>query len=150
MDQKRAQLIKDIFEDMIRIRRKMADQRNCAPVDCRIPPAQGIVLYILAGHGSLSIKEVAEMMWVSGSAATQLVDSLVNSGLLTRETDENDRRTVKISLTDKGKNQVKKLKKFHLENISQLLEPLSEQELESFRDLQRKIRPTLSSEATKN
>lgn len=144
MDINREQLIKEIFEDIIRIRRKMADQRVNTPADCRIPPAQGIVLFIVDGHGSLSIKEIADLMWVSGSAATQLVDSLVKGELLSREIDDNDRRTAKISLTNKGKTQIQKLKKFQLANFGRILQPLSEQELLTFRDIQQKIRPMLS------
>lgn len=139
MDKKRQQIIKEIFDGMLIMRRKLAERRQVEPAGFRIPPAQGIVLHIVGSRGSLSVKEIAEIMRVSGSAATQLVDSLFKAGLLSRSGDAGDRRVIRISLTENGKNQLAKLRKFQLEGIGRLLAPLSEPELEIFRDLQQKI-----------
>jgi DNA-binding MarR family transcriptional regulator len=136
---KRAGLIAEIFEDMLVMRRKMIERHQAGPGDPGIPPAQGRLLHIVYWRGSLSIKEIAETLRVSGSAVTQLVDPLVKAELLNRQPDANDRRTVRISLTDQGQARLKELKRYQLENWERILRPLSEPELATYRDLQRKI-----------
>jgi MarR family transcriptional regulator, organic hydroperoxide resistance regulator len=136
---KRAALIAEIFEDMLVMRRKMIERHLSGPGDPDIPPAQGRLLHIVDWRGSLSVKEIAEILRVSGSAVTQLVEPLVKAGLLNRESDANDRRTVRINLTEQGKARLKELKRFHLQHWDRILRPLSEPELRSYRDLQRKI-----------
>ncbi|MEA1959815.1 MAG: MarR family transcriptional regulator [Bacillota bacterium] len=133
MQANRADLIQEIFENMIFIQKKISS--SLSPADCSVPPAQAIVLHIVASHESLSIKGIAELLQVSSSAATQMVDTLVKSGLLLREADAKDRRTLKIRLTDLGESKFVELRKLKLNSIGQTLSPLSDQELKTFRDL---------------
>lgn len=133
MNKNREDLIKEIFENMIFIKKKIS--KSFSPADCNVPPAQAIVLHIVASHDSLSIKGIAEILQISSSAATQMVDALVKSGLLVREADTKDRRTLKISLTDQGKSKFEELKRLKLENMRQTLSPLSDQDLKTFHEL---------------
>lgn len=139
MEKKRELLIKDIFQALTFMRRKMVSQQSANWANCGLPPAQGELLYIVEGKDGLSIKEIAEMMQVSGSAVTQLVDPLVKAGLLTREPDPRDRRTLKIGLTSEGAAKLEIFKKYHFENVSRILSPLTEQELDTLRGLLEKI-----------
>lgn len=139
MEQDRKRLVHEIFEGIVFLRRKISSFQRFSPGVGNLPPAQGIVLRIVARQDNLSIKEIAEIMRVSGSAITQLVDSLVKAGFLMREVNPRDRRTLRISLTDDGRSKLEEFKKFHRENLGQVLSPLSDQDLETFRNLLWKI-----------
>jgi len=138
MDADRKKAIQEIVEDMLFVWRDMVGRRK-APSGDGISPVQGIVLTIASRHDALSIKDVAERMGISGSAATQLVDSSVREGLLSREVDSNDRRVMRISLTPSGRRRLETFRKARIEAMSELLAALGSHEIETFRDLLRKI-----------
>jgi DNA-binding MarR family transcriptional regulator len=49
------------------------------------------------------VTEIGEFLGITNAAASQLVDRLVQSNLVTRNEDPTDRRAKQISLTDEGK-----------------------------------------------
>ena len=53
--------------------------------------------------GACGMSEVSERFEITPAAASQLVDKLVQSGLIQRVEDPNDRRAKLLSLTDKGR-----------------------------------------------
>ena len=53
-------------------------------------------------HGKDTVSEIAEKRHLSRSAISRAVDNLVVKGLVTRTPDEQDRRLVKLALTDEG------------------------------------------------
>jgi DNA-binding MarR family transcriptional regulator len=89
LDQSRERLIQEIFTDATYVRRKITSHKNIPPDGFGVPPSQGIVLFIMTNNDSLSIKEIAGLMQVSRSAATQFVDALVQDGYLLRKADPN-------------------------------------------------------------
>jgi len=54
-------------------------------------------------RGACGMSEVSERFEITPAAASQLVDKLVQSGLIQRVEDPNDRRAKQLSLTDKGR-----------------------------------------------
>lgn len=54
------------------------------------------------GSGRRRVSDVADATFLSVSAASRTVDSLVDDGLLNRETDPENRRAVILTLTPKG------------------------------------------------
>ena len=61
------------------------------------------VLIQLHFRGACGMSEVSERFEITPAAASQLVDKLVQSGLIHREEDPHDRRAKYLNLTDKGK-----------------------------------------------
>ena len=61
------------------------------------------VLRFLAGHGAASMTDVAAGVNLALSSATGIVDRLVERKLVERERPEEDRRTVMVELTQKGR-----------------------------------------------
>jgi DNA-binding MarR family transcriptional regulator len=53
-------------------------------------------------HGTDSVSELANERCISRPAISQVVDALAHKGLLTRRQDADDRRYVKLVLTDNG------------------------------------------------
>jgi DNA-binding MarR family transcriptional regulator len=65
-------------------------------------PQFGILMHIHYRH-SCGISHLSEHLDVSAPAASQLVDRLVQHGLLERTEDPNDRRAKVLALTPKGR-----------------------------------------------
>jgi DNA-binding MarR family transcriptional regulator len=61
------------------------------------------ILAQLHFRGVCGLSEVSERFEITPAAASQLVDKLVQSGLVRREEDPHDRRAKCLNLTDKGK-----------------------------------------------
>jgi DNA-binding MarR family transcriptional regulator len=67
-----------------------------------VPPAGVRVLGGIARSGGTPLREVAVAQAVSKQAASQLVDTLVTRGYVVRAPDEEDRRRLSLTLTDRG------------------------------------------------
>src|ERR1043166_2623447 len=66
-------------------------------------PQLGILMQIHF-HGNCGISEIGNRFDITNAAASQLVDKLVQSGLIQREEDPHDRRAKLLNLTDKGRD----------------------------------------------
>ncbi len=55
------------------------------------------------------MSELAQEMHISKQQLTPLVYKLINNGLLIRNTDENDRRIVRIEITETGRSKVEEI-----------------------------------------
>lgn len=65
------------------------------------------VLMQLHHKGACGMSEISERFEVTPAAASQLVDKLVQGGLVQREEDPNDRRAKLLNLTDKGRELIR-------------------------------------------
>ncbi|WP_199435014.1 MarR family winged helix-turn-helix transcriptional regulator [Qaidamihabitans albus] len=82
---------------------------------------------------------LVESSMVTSGAITNRIDRLVARGLVTRETDPGNRRSVLISLTDEGRRLVDELVDDHVVNESRLLSALTAGERKSLAALLRKL-----------
>jgi DNA-binding MarR family transcriptional regulator len=139
MKDNREKLVNEIIEDMGSVRRSVFARPKHPEGFRPIPPAQGELLHIVAAHKALTVKEIAGIMRITGSAVTQLADPLVKAGFVTRKHDEQDRRVVRISLSAKGQTKVATFHKHLKQHFTEMVEPLSVKELQIYRDLNRKI-----------
>jgi DNA-binding MarR family transcriptional regulator len=100
------------------------------------------VLATLRRAGSpfrLSHGELARACMLSASAMTSRLDRLEAAGLLRRERDPEDRRGVKIVLTDDGRKLVDTVVGQHIENEMTLLAPLSRSDGKAIADALRRL-----------
>jgi DNA-binding MarR family transcriptional regulator len=63
---------------------------------------QGSVLMMLRDKGASSVSEIGDELQISNAAASQLLDRMVNQGLLMRAEDPVDRRLKQIRLSPQG------------------------------------------------
>lgn len=63
---------------------------------------QFFVLMQVQRRGQCGVSDIGDLMDVSSAAASQIVEKLVQAGLLKRIEDAHDRRVKNISLTEKG------------------------------------------------
>lgn len=71
--------------------------------DIGLTSAQAGALFVLPIDGAASVNEVAETLGLAQSAASVLVQRLEQAGLIERQTDPNDRRAVRLTLTSRGR-----------------------------------------------
>jgi DNA-binding MarR family transcriptional regulator len=62
------------------------------------------VLMQLHHRGNCAVGDISERFDITNAAASQLVDKLVQSGLIQREEDPHDRRAKLLNLTGKGRD----------------------------------------------
>ena len=70
----------------------------------------------------LTVNQLAEKMSLTASRITRIIDGLVSKEIVNRQSSTTDRRVYDLSLTEKGKNQIIKMKedyaKIHREILS--------------------------------
>jgi DNA-binding MarR family transcriptional regulator len=75
-----------------------------------LTPGQGRALSVLErAGGPLRMAELAEALRVVPRSATGVVEGLAEAGLVRRDTDPHDRRSVLVSLTDAGRGTLEEL-----------------------------------------
>ncbi len=87
----------------------------------------------------LTAGALASSSMVTSGAITNRIDRLVARGLVTRETDPENRRTVRIGLTTQGRRLVDDVLPLHVANEAHLLEPLDPAEQKALAGLLRKL-----------
>ena len=85
------------------IESELKNQTNC----CGISLAQCHTILELGEAGSASISDLAESLYLDKSTLSRTIDGMVRIGLVIREIDNNDRRYMRVTLSEQG------LKTFH-------------------------------------
>ncbi|OEF99045.1 hypothetical protein BHF71_02345 [Vulcanibacillus modesticaldus] len=90
-------------------------------------------------RGVVTVSELSKNLIISPPAASKLVDQLFKLNLVTRVRSENDRRIVKIQLTEKGIEILEKNKQIKEKIFQEVLSPLTQEEIQQFINLLKKI-----------
>lgn len=69
--------------------------------------SQTNALFHLNRKGRCAVSDLGDHLEISNAATSQMLERLVQQGLISRDEDSQDRRVKKITLTDKGKLVVK-------------------------------------------
>lgn len=99
------------------------------------------VLYTLAKSSTpLRINEIQGGVLLSQPALSRMVDRLATRGLLARETDSEDGRAVRVSLTDEGKRVQREVGRAHAKSVArELSTALSPEEMHELGRLTHKL-----------
>jgi DNA-binding MarR family transcriptional regulator len=89
---------------------------------------QGQVLRVLNQRGSLSLVEISRELDAKPSSMSGLIDRLVKAGMVIRERDNEDRRVVWITLSDKSKKLFANFPYTQAQYYRTYLEKLSDEE----------------------
>ncbi|MGM0688973.1 MAG: MarR family winged helix-turn-helix transcriptional regulator [Bacillota bacterium] len=90
-----------------------------------ITPSQINALLVLYFHDDLTMGKLSSEIYQAESAATRLVNRLVNLNLVKRRGDEKDRRVVRVALTSYGRQLARLVferRSFRFNNLAQYLE----------------------------
>ena len=85
------------------ITRRISRYYNSRFAELGITLGQSFVLYSLLERDGSSIKDIAIAVQLDSPAVTGLVDRLVKEDLVIRSEDPDDRRSIQVFLTDRGR-----------------------------------------------
>ena len=96
-----------------------------------ITPSQINALLVLYFHDDLTMGKLSQEIYLAESAATRLVNRLVNLNLVKRRGDENDRRIVRVALTSYGRQLSRLVFERRSHRFNNLAQRLGEKEREN-------------------
>jgi DNA-binding MarR family transcriptional regulator len=104
-----------------------------------LSPARVRLLLALATAGGIRMSSLAEQLGVTNRAITRLVDALQREGVLARRPDPDDRRAIRLELTEAGVALVDKIQRLQHQVSEQIFAPLSQPERDQLAGLLRRF-----------
>lgn len=111
MTNKRDTLLMELGQNLRLIGRRVWQQHG-GSANC-YSSAQDELLLAL-GNGGLTVKALAEHLYITPGAVTQQVEALEKLGVVKRASGRSDRREVMVGLTRKGRGSLRSIKKTKL------------------------------------
>ncbi len=93
--------------------------------ECGLSKSQIGTLMLLHYHGHCPVSGISDELGITAAAASQLVDRLVQMGLLERSEDPQDRRVRRVSLSEHGHELIQKGVQVRLGWTKELAETLT-------------------------
>jgi DNA-binding MarR family transcriptional regulator len=90
------------------------------------------VLFVMQAEGPMPMRALAESMDVSQASATGIVDRMEQRGLVERQRDGEDRRVVRVAITDEGRKLIAGMAQERREHLAQMLDQMTDEELDAF------------------
>jgi|SRR5579883_1632188 DNA-binding MarR family transcriptional regulator len=84
---------------------------------------------------TMKVSEISKLMHVTSPTITQMLKGLEAHGLIERHIDPNDRRAVRIALTERGQEVVQRAEEIYRNSFSGLVEYLGEEESDRLAEL---------------
>lgn len=108
------------------------------------------VLWLLDEHGDLPMSQVAELVGVSDSNASGLIDRMVERGLVERVRVPDDRRVVRVRIAGGGRAALDEIQIIKDDLAIAILERLNDRRLERLRASLRDFRVAVRAESDAN
>ena len=99
--------------------------------------SQNRILQILSKSGRMTQRELTAQLGIQPGSASEIIKKLESAGLITRQSNSEDRRTVDIALTDAGKAQAEASISHHANHA--LFESLTDDEKQQLLSLLEKV-----------
>ncbi len=96
--------------------------------DYGLTKGQFAVMEALYSKGGLTVSELIDKVLTTSGNMTVLISNLEKSGCIVRTRNEEDKRSYKISLTEKGKSVMEEIFPKHMEAIGDKLSVLTNEE----------------------
>jgi len=90
------------------------------------------ILFLLEYDGPLTMRGLAEAIDVSQASATGIVDRMEQRGLVERQRDEEDRRVVRVAVTNEGRELIAGMVAQRRDHMAQMLDTFTDEELAGF------------------
>ncbi len=101
------------------------------------------IMRVLKGEGTLHPAKIGEKLLIAKAQMTHLIDKLVELDFVKRETGSDDRRTINITLTDKGREVLEEQDNLVINAMQENMSSLTDAELEDLSGSLRKLRDIL-------
>ena len=124
--------MRNYIRDFPKFLKKIMNEQDLSKYDLNINKTQTNILMSVDENRNISMSKLSEIVGLEKSSFTRSVEHLVKNGFLTRKNLENDKRTINLSLTEKGTHAVRLIRK-NLDNyLTVLSEILTEKEKKEF------------------
>ena len=135
---RRAADLQDVVQDILKqFQCVNAAAANGPHVDLNMQQLR--LVEFLGNEGPRMMRELAECLAVAVNSVTSIVDGLETSGLVRRQRSDEDRRVIRVELTDMGREIYQSLVEVNMRLFRSMLGALTEDEQEIFMVLFRKI-----------
>ena len=102
-DQKKRTRVDDVDAVLVACRLLVAiSVRSLAEVEEEVTMAQLRVLVVIVSRGATTLSDLAAASGLHLSSASRVCDRMVHDGLLDRTDDPSDRRSLQLTITDRG------------------------------------------------
>ncbi|MBC7075813.1 MAG: MarR family transcriptional regulator [Syntrophomonadaceae bacterium] len=115
--------------------RKISRAYNSLCTEHGVTAVQSFVLFDLLENEGSSVKDIASRVKLDSPAVTGIIDRLLKEELVVRKEDPNDRRSLQICLTSKGRKLADELLPLAEEFGHSLKDGFQLQEVKEFEDL---------------
>ncbi|MEG1256590.1 MarR family transcriptional regulator [Clostridium sp.] len=96
-----------------------------------IPPSHVKVICYLSHTGSSPVSQIAKDLSISKPNMTPIIDKLIEEGYVIRYEDPNDRRVLRVDITDKAQELFESRKQLAKRLLEEKMSTLSPEDLES-------------------
>jgi DNA-binding MarR family transcriptional regulator len=145
----RHRLLVSLPEDLATLKKRVLEAGKSNPPEWGTGPTlfYSVGLAMSARAEPMTMGEVSRSLAVPLSSATRIVSWMVDFGYAQRLPDPNDRRVVRVALTQDGAALFRGIDEFFMERIQRLMRTFTPEESKTFLGLLSKIADTLEQEA---
>ena len=123
----------DIFENLSRLERHNQTILGVKKSEARVLLC--VEFLHKAKNCKVNISEISKNLSITPPSTTEFVKNLINKGYLEKHIDQNDKRFIEITLTDKGEKIVQELKEYFNSLFSGIIERLGYEKSELLLEL---------------
>ena len=100
------------------------------------------ILHLLSKTGGMTQRELTEQLGIQPGSASEIIKKLETTDLISRSTNENDRRIVDIQLTEAGKAEAEKIEQLRKTESDDLYSVLTDEEQDQLLAILQKLAET--------
>lgn len=104
-------------------------------------PRFDVMAALHRSNGELTMSELSRMLLVSNGNTTTVVDRLELDGLVVRRQSADDRRVVRVALTDEGRQHFERLAVDHEAQVDSLFSTISTKDLDALEAVLQRLTP---------
>lgn len=139
MTRTRTERIEAIFRNFHAIKRAFSHGSRFSNRHFGVTMTQASIMMLLMHEGRKTMGEIAKALGVSKGAATQLLDGLIEKGLVERLQDDEDKRIFYVSLSRRGRMHFRRVRSHGGRHITQLFDLMDDTELEQIETITAKL-----------
>jgi DNA-binding MarR family transcriptional regulator len=121
--------IEQFFNTVIQLHKLMAQSTQESYEEQTATKLQFSALSFIHENDNAMASDLAGSLKLSKSSATQLIDRLVAATFVEKRADKDDKRIIRLSITEKGKEEMLVIKKSILEKMKMLLAGIPDEDI---------------------
>jgi DNA-binding MarR family transcriptional regulator len=136
--------VKELMETMGQLFKSIHQRSYHKMENKNLYPGQPRLLSLIRSHEGITQKELSKLTFVTPATITGMLNKLEANHYLYRIPDEEDKRIMRVYLTPEGKSLSEKGEAFMSSMIDQLFDGFSDEELQTFLALTKKLKNNLN------